>query len=135
MKDYIEHDGIVVKRDQNTVTVAITATSACAGCHAKEACNMGEKKEKIIDIKGSYDVMVGEKVTVIMQKSLSTPAVFLGYILPLVIMVIALFTMVLLSVPEPLAGIGSILVLLPYFILLRLFRHRIDKKFTFALKF
>ncbi len=135
MDKYIEHDGIVAETSADSVTVIITAVSACASCEAKGACTMADKKDKVVNIKGNYDVQKGDMVTVLMKQKLGFPALFLGYLLPLTIVIISLVLMVSLSVDEALSGLVSILVLLPYYIILRFFRRKIDKKFTFTLKF
>lgn len=133
-KDYIEHDGIVTSHGKDTVTVSITSVSACAGCHAKGMCTMAEQKDKIINISGQYDVNEGDKVVVVMQKKLGLPAVLLGYVIPLGLVIITLIVSLTLSLSEKLSGLLSLFILIPYYILLRFFKTGIDRKFTFTLK-
>jgi sigma-E factor negative regulatory protein RseC len=135
MDKYIEHEGIVTNKTDHSVTVTITTVSACASCQEKGACTMADKKDKIVDIKGNYNVKKGDLVTVLMQQKLGLPALILGYILPLVLVITSLVLLLSLSINEALSGLISILILLPYYIILRIFRRQIDKKFTFALKF
>jgi sigma-E factor negative regulatory protein RseC len=130
----IEHDGIVQKADKKSVTVRISSASACSGCHAAGSCTLTGKEEKIIDISGTYNVMAGDIVTVVMKKSMGYIAVALGYIFPFLGVITILIILASLSVPELTAGLASLAILIPYYIILYFFRNRINNKFTFTLK-
>ncbi|MCX6334488.1 MAG: SoxR reducing system RseC family protein [Bacteroidia bacterium] len=130
----IEHDGIVQESGNNHLTVRISSASACAGCHAEGSCTMSGKEEKIIDVTGSYNVSPGDKVTILMKQSAGYTALFLGYILPLIVVMAVLILLISISVPELTAGLGAVGVLIPYYSALWLFRKHIGKKFTFTIK-
>jgi len=74
-KGTIQHCGTVKKVDGNSVIVSITSNASCSGCHAKELCGISGKEEKIIDIRGSYNVSPGDPVTVLMDQSTGFKAV------------------------------------------------------------
>jgi sigma-E factor negative regulatory protein RseC len=130
----IYHNGIVNKSDHESVTVIITSESACSGCHAEGSCSMFGKEEKIVEVKGNYDVKEGDIVTVIMNQSTGFIALFFGYLLPLVIVIITLTSLLALNYTELISGLLSIASLLPYYLVLYLFRKRINNKFVFSLK-
>lgn len=130
----IEHDAIVKESGDDLLRVAVRAGSACKGCHAEGYCNPSGQQEKIIDIRGSYLLKAGEKVTVLMRLKTGYTAVFLGYILPLIFLIITLVITSLLLLPEPLIALSSILVLALYYLVLYLLRERISRKFTFSIK-
>ncbi|MCX6301301.1 MAG: SoxR reducing system RseC family protein [Bacteroidia bacterium] len=130
----IEHDGIVKSSDKKSVTVTISASSACAACHAEGMCSLSGRKEKIVEIRGMYNVLPGDNVTILMKQSTGYSAVFLGYVLPLILVVALLIILASLSVSELTAGIGALAILIPYYFTLYIFRNRINKKFTFTLK-
>ena len=130
----IDHGGIVQKVDDNSVTVIISSASACSGCHAEGSCNMSGKEDKIVEVTGNYNVKPGDNVTVLMKQSMGYTALFLGYLLPLITVITVLLLLISIKVPELIAGLGSVLILIPYYILLFLFRKRINEKFTFTLK-
>ncbi len=134
LKETIQHDGIVQKTDGKSVIVKITSKSACSGCHAEASCTLTGNEEKLVTVSGNYTVKAGDAVTVLMCKSMGYAAVLLGYLLPLVVILIILIILTSFSVPELTAGLLSIAVLIPYFTLLYLFRSKIDKKFTFTIK-
>lgn len=130
----IEHEGIVRNTGDDSVSVSIVSASACSGCHAAGICSLSGKEEKIIEVQGRYNVSPGENVKVLMTQSQGFTAVFLGYLLPLMLVVILLVILVSASVAELAAGIISLSVLLPYYLIIYLSRNRINRKFTFSLK-
>jgi sigma-E factor negative regulatory protein RseC len=130
----IQHDGTVTKVDGNSVLVSITSNSACSGCHAEGLCGISGKEEKIIDIRGRYNVSPGDSVTVMMEQSTGYKAVVLSYLAPLIIVITGLITCNILSFNELTAGLISILLLVPWYLILYLYRNKINRSFTFTLK-
>ncbi|MBK8883522.1 MAG: SoxR reducing system RseC family protein [Bacteroidales bacterium] len=127
------HKGIVQKIENKSVLVVITAHSACSGCHAAEACTMTGKEEKIIEVKGLYNVKPGDEVTIFMKQSNGYLAVLLAYVIPLVTILFSLIIFLTLKMPELTAGLLSLIMLIPYFTILYLFRNRINERFIFTL--
>jgi sigma-E factor negative regulatory protein RseC len=130
----IIHRGVVKKSDNESVTVVITSESACSGCHAEGSCTLSGKVEKSVIVKGRYMVNQGDSVTVSMKQSTGFTALFLGYLLPLIIVIMSLVLLVAMKYPELIAGLVSISSLLPYYLILYLFRKRIEEKFIFSIK-
>jgi sigma-E factor negative regulatory protein RseC len=130
----IQHNGIVKNVDNSSVQVGISSSPACSGCHAEGYCGISGKEEKIVDIKGKYDVSPGDNVTIMMEQSTGYKAVVLSYLIPLVIIIFCLVILNLFSINELTAGLISILLLVPYFLSLYLFRKKISRTFTFTLK-
>ncbi|MEI6048502.1 MAG: SoxR reducing system RseC family protein [Bacteroidota bacterium] len=130
----INHEGIVRKIDKKSAIVIISATSACSGCHAEGSCTLSGKEEKIIEVSGSYNVKPGDTVTILMKQSMGYAALFLGYLFPLISVVVILIILISMKVPELSAGLISLGMVIPYYIILYLFRRRINEKFTFTLK-
>lgn len=133
-RETIEHDGTVKKVDSNSVLVSISKSSACSGCHAEGMCGISGKQEKIVDVIGRYNVSPGDTVTVLMEISTGYKAVVLSYLIPLIIVIAGLIALNSLSASELTAGLVSISLLVPYFLILYLFRKKINRSFTFTLK-
>jgi positive regulator of sigma E activity len=129
----ISHDGVVDSTEGNDVVVRITSYAACNGCHARGACNVTEEKEKYMRIKAIGGFDPGEKVRVVLAQSLGFRALFLGYILPFLLVLTALLIASATGVSELVAGLISLSVLLPYYIGLKLFRGKLDRQFSFFL--
>ena len=130
----INHEGIVQSNENNKVFIAISSVSACSGCHAEGSCSMSGKEEKIIEVRGKYNVNPGDLVTIMMKQSMGYAALFLGYLLPVIAVVAVLITLISLKIPELASGIASLAILIPYYSILFFFRKNINEKFTFTLK-
>lgn len=135
MRESILHTGIVERVDTNRVIVRITQYSACAGCHAKSACTMSDKKEKQVEIEdASGDYHPGEAVVIIGQDSMGMEAVLWAFAVPVVLMLIAVVTGISSGWEETASGALGVLVLIPYYIVLYVLRDKLKKRFVFKLK-
>ena len=133
--DDIKHDGIVTKIDDRNVYVSIVTQSACSSCHAKGACNITELKNEIIEVVKTQgkEYNPGDRVQVYMEKSLGTKAVFLGYLLPFLLVLATLIIMLSLTSNQGLAGLVSLGVLIPYYLILYAKRKVMKKTFVFKI--
>lgn len=133
--DLIEHLGRVDAVTPNDIRVVIVSQSACASCHAKGACTASDSSEKIVVVtKPNHNFLVGETVKVLLKKSLGYKALLLGYLLPLVVLIVSLFLFSYLGVSEGKAGLCSLLTLIPYYTVIYLFKGSITKHFNFDIE-
>jgi len=135
-KENITHPGIIDKISSDSVFVKILAMSACSSCHAKSMCSVAEIEEKIVEVKkeDGREYQEGQNVTVAMQKSLGGKAVFLGYLLPFLLLIGVLILVLSLTGNEGIAGLSAIVVLIPYYWLLYMLRNRLKKTFSFRIE-
>lgn len=132
--DVVKHTGVVEAINGNSCYVRILQHSACSGCSAKRLCNSSESKEKIITVLlNGEDVQVGETVNIEGTVVQGLRAVYICYMIPLVLLIASLFLGVRIG-GEMLGVILSLGVLAVYFIVLYLFRNRIGEHFGFALR-
>ena len=132
MTNTIEHQGFIVSINNNIAHVKIEQTSACASCHVKAMCGASEKTEKIIDAHILNNTLkTGDQVTIIGQKSLGFQAILLAYVLPFVVLIVALFIANIFTTNEVIIGTCALTSLIPYFAILRLMRNKIQAKFQF----
>ena len=132
----IKHSGEIIEINNTEIKVKIISTSACAACHAKGSCTASDSADKIIDI-STFDASIysiGEHVNVVMRKDLGIKALFLGYLLPFILLVCSLFIIMNITNNELMSGIISLSVVIPYYLILYLFRNRIQKSFTFHIE-
>lgn len=131
----IRHKGIISNVDDQFNYVSIIAQSACAACHAKSACNVSDMNEEIIKIPKTPtdDYKTGQMVFVKMKKSLGTIAVMLGYFFPFLLVLVSLIILINI-VSEGIAGLISIGLLAPYYLILYVYRNRLNKKFVFEIE-
>jgi sigma-E factor negative regulatory protein RseC len=95
---------------------------------------MSGKEEKIIEVRGRYNVKPGDSVTILMKQSMGYAALLLGYVIPIIVVVACLSILVSFKVPELSSGLISVAILIPYYVILFFFRKTINEKFTFTLK-
>ena len=135
MSESIEHPGIVEQVDGSKVRVRITQYSACAGCHAKSACTISDRKDKWIDVEdASGDYHTGEAVVIVGENSLGREAVLLAFVLPVVIVLGAIVGGSAAGWSETVSGAFGLLVLVSYYIILYVLRDKLKKHFVFRLK-
>ena len=132
----VEHDAFVRKIEKDKIIVDILSKSACLSCQLRGICSVSDIEEKEVEVKinNTDKYEKGDKVTVYISQNQGLMAVFWGYFLPFLIMVATLIIGIKVSHNEGLAGLASIIILLPYYFILYLFREKISKKYNFKLK-
>lgn len=132
----ITHPGVIEEVSNDKVFVKVLAMSACSSCHAKGICNIAEVEEKIVELKKDpqKEYMPGQEVTVSMKRAQGTYAVLLGYIVPFFLLIGVLLMVLALSGNEGLAGLLAIIVLIPYYWMLYIYRNKLKSTFSFRIE-
>lgn len=131
----IEHQAFVKEIKENVIIVDVLSKSACMSCQVKGVCSVSDIAEKQVEvIKESDDIHIGDKVTVFLAQTLGFKAVLLGYIAPFFIVIFVLILMLQLTNNELIAGVSSISILIPYYLILYLLKDKISKKYKFRIK-
>ena len=131
----IDHLGIVDRIEGDVAHVKINSESACSACHAKGVCGAADQEEKFLDVPLSgASYKTGEQVHVQVARRLGFKAVALGYFYPFLLQMAVLILLLLIGMSELKAGSLALLSILPYYLLLYLFRKRIESTFTFSIK-
>ena len=135
-KNEIVHAGRILEITPDFTTVQIIVSSACSSCHAKALCGMSEEEEKVImlptDPYATYNV--GDEVQVCTKMAMGLKAVWISYVIPLIILMILILS--LSSVVEreayrALIAIGGVAV---YYLFVWLFRDKLSNEFVFNIK-
>lgn len=135
MQGEIEHKGIVQRVSEDKITVGIITESACASCHAKGACTVADIKDKEVEINNfSGSFHVGQHVTVAGRSSQGFKALLFGYLLPFLAVISTLIISISITGNEGLSGILALGILVPYYIILFLFRNKMKKILQFEIK-
>ena len=129
----ISPEGIVTKITDDELEIKILAQSACAACHAKSACGMGEQAEKILTVPRPKDkeFTINQKVNVRMAIGQGNKAAVLAYLIPIILLLAVLFVCLGLGINDGLAALISIVALVPYYIVLYLSRDKLKEKFEY----
>ncbi len=137
MNGRVRHSGIVETVDGECVKVRILQASACAHCKISGHCNASDSKEKIVDVRGVADASrfkAGDEVVVYASMNTASQALMLGFGLPFVVLVGVLFCVYALTADEALSALSGIAALIPYYILLWLFRERLAGRMRFGIE-
>lgn len=128
--------GVVSEINQTEVIVRIQQLSACSGCHAKEFCSSTDCADRYLSIPASDEEFeVGEQVLILGEDRLGRLAVFLSFVLPIIILVatLALSTYVF-GVSEVMAIVISVAILSLYYLALRLSDSKLRKIMVFRIE-
>ncbi len=132
----IRQHGTITDESKDSYYVKISVQSACSSCHANNLCHLTEVRDKIIEVAKNEDSLhkTGDEVEIMMEKSLGTKAVVLGYLLPFALLIISLLIVKQFIKSDGLAGLISIGVLVPYYLVLYAFRKLIGNTFVFRIR-
>lgn len=135
MSEVIRHKAYVKEVNLDSMIVTIVNQSACSSCHAKGACSVSDFQEKEIEITGfSKNYHNNEEVTILFKESYGFKALFFGYLMPFLLLVITLIAAINLTQNEGLSGLISLGVLIPYYTTLYFFRDHLKKIFKFEIE-
>ena len=132
----ITHRGRIVSITPEYTTVEIVSESACADCHAKGLCSLGDSKVKQVEVptRGWDNYTVGQEVSVVLRATMGHKAVWLAYVVPLLVMVAALLGILSAGGSELAAGLGAIGAVAAYYAVIWLLRDRLRKEYVFNIK-
>ena len=135
-KNEIAHSGRIVEITPDFTTVEITASSACSSCHAKGLCGMSETEQKRIMLPTDpySEHGVGDQVTVCTKMTMGLKAVWISYVIPLMILMILILSLSLVLENEAMRGVVAIAGVGLYYFLIWLFRDRLRSEFVFYMK-
>ena len=132
----ITHRGRIISITPEVTTVQIVSESACAACHARGLCSLGDSKLKEIELptRGWDNLKVGDEVDVVLRASMGHKAVWLAYVVPLVLMVAALLGTLAAGGAELVAGLVAIVVVGVYYLVIWLLRDKLKNAYIFNIK-
>ena len=137
MSNKIRHEGVIDSIDEGCVHVRILQTSACAACKVAGYCNAAEAKEKIIDVfcnPREKELLPGQPVTVSASGDVAARALLWAFGIPFVLLVTILVIVLWQIGDEGIAALSALLSLIPYYGLLYLMRHRMQRQMAFTIE-
>ena len=132
-KNTFVHSGVVSRIKGDSVTVTLEQNIHCEACHAKGSCGVSESENKeveILNFKDSFNI--NEPVNVVLKKALGLKAVFWAYVFPFILMFTTLIVASIFT-EEWVAGLVSLFVLIPYYILLYFLKNTFKKVFEISI--
>ena len=123
----------MLSTDGKMAHIQIVQSSACSACKAKAMCSSSESQTKEMDALMLEPMVAGDRVEVEVREHLAWRAVLLAYILPFVVMMVVIAVLELTTgLDEAVVGTLSLCAIALYYIGLSVFKHRLQKQFTFT---
>jgi sigma-E factor negative regulatory protein RseC len=135
-EDTICKEGIVRAIHGDQIEVEITISSACSECHAKSICIPTDHKRETVLAQSLYNehFEVGDKVHLVLKGSAGGKAVVLAYLLPFIVLMVALFGTYAITKSELAGVIVSVVFVVIYYIILKTQNKKIEQNFHFFVK-
>ncbi len=126
-KEYFEQSGLILSTGNGQVKVSIQG-AGCSACH-KSLCMLGDSKAKELEIMVHDNAFnTGDEVIVRISPSSGYTAVGMLYLVPFLFMITTLWVLTTLRYTEFIAGLSSLMILIPYFSIVFLMRKRLHHK-------
>ncbi len=136
MAEEVSHSGIVKEiTPEGKIKISIVSKANCISCQLNGVCSASDVKEKIVEVDHYGGVLkIGETVNVALAENTGFKAMFLGYLLPFLILFTTLIVLTELKFDELTAGLLSLATLVPYYFTLYIFKNKIKKNFSFFVR-
>lgn len=125
----IEHKAQIIKIRNNQLTVKIIDLSSCHDCQAEGSCGVegiGDGTMEVPYVHKAYKV--GDIITLVFTSSFGLLSVLLAFVLPLILLLCTLILSSLIIESEKFLALISLFIIMPYYAMLYLFRHKFEKK-------
>ncbi len=139
MPSKIEHEGRIVEIDADSIGVEIVSKSACAACHAKGVCGASEEQVRTVVVPqtlatAASDLKVGDSVKLVLSSKLGMKATVIAYGVPLLVLLAALMIFSALKIEQLYVGLFSLAAVAVYYVIIAIFRDKLDKDFYFTIE-
>lgn len=136
MKNEIKHKAKVLEMTPDFTTVEIVVSSACSECHAKGLCGISEEEQKVISLPtdpyATYNV--GDEVELCTKRTMGMKAVWISYVIPLMVLMILILSLSAVFEKEYMRGLVAIAGVGIYYFVVWLFRDKLKNEFVFYIK-
>lgn len=132
----ISHKGRIVEITPDITTVEIVSEPACGSCHASALCGLSGSKKKAIQVptSGWKEYRTGDEVEVLLKASMGHKAVWIAYVVPLIVLIAVLLGLVAAGVAELVAGLAALGTVALYYLAVWIFRDRLRNEYIFTIR-
>ena len=136
MKKEIYHDGKIIEITPEFTSVEIISSSVCSQCHAKGLCGFSEEESKVVMVPTSpyTERKVGDTVTLALKQTMGLKAVWISYVIPLIILMILVLSLSSVIDNEVWTGLTAIGGVALYYLVIWLLRDKLKNEFVFYIK-
>jgi sigma-E factor negative regulatory protein RseC len=130
----IDHAGVVKSVKDGIATVEILQKTSCASCELTGVCSSSESSIKEVEVPiKQLNYQQGDHVNIVFTRSEGFTALFIGYVLPFIVMVTTMSVAKVIGYDDLVAGLASLLILIPYYGSLFFLKNKIRALFEFRL--
>lgn len=129
----IEHRGIISKKNGKTPEIKLKKSDGCEKCPISSCCST-KSTDKVVVEENDEVFSVGDKVVVCVSDKAEKLGVLLSYILPSVILFVSLLAGFASNMTEDYCAYGAIAALSVYYLLLFIFRKKLDNVAKITIK-
>lgn len=132
----IRHEGKIIEITPEFTSVEIISSSACSQCHAKGLCGFSEEESKVVMVPTSpyAERKVGDTVVLALKQTMGLKAVWISYVIPLIILMILVLSLSSVIGNEIFTGLAAIGGVALYYLVIWLLRDRLKNEFVFYIK-
>lgn len=131
--NFVKHEGVISKISNTSYTVSLKGNVSCEGCKAQSACGVSDSNDKEIEIfNTNQSFQLNEQVDVVLKKELGLKAVFWAYVFPFILLFVVLIV-TSLFLKEWIAGLVSIAILVPYYLVIYFMKDAFQKVFQVSI--
>ena len=136
MKKEVYHDGKIIEITPEFTSVELISSSACSQCHAKGLCGFSEEESKVVMVPTSpyTERKVGDTVTLALKQTMGLKAVWISYVIPLIILMILVLSLSSVIDNEVWTGLAAIGGVALYYLVIWLLRDKLKNEFVFYIK-
>ena len=136
MKKEIYHDGKIIEITPEFTSVEIISSSACSQCHAKGLCGFSDEESKVVMVPTSpyTERKVGDTVTLALKQTMGLKAVWISYVIPLIILMILVLSLSSVIDNEVWTGLAAIGGVALYYLVIWLLQDKLKNEFVFYIK-
>lgn len=127
----VTRSGIVTAVNGSVADIQIIQYSACSSCRIRALCAPGESAPRMVQAPNDGTLAPGMSVVLSMDERLGWLGVTVGFILPLVLVVVTLFLTKGRVPREEIAGLIALATLVPYYGTVRALRRFFERVVRF----
>jgi sigma-E factor negative regulatory protein RseC len=128
--DNITHAGVVTKCSNSRALIRLAVKSECHSCTIKNICGIDQSDKSLIEVPAG-NLHIGDAVQLTVTTSFGFTALMWAYMIPFLLVVMALFASYYLGLSEALSGLFSLAILVPYFLALYFLKERIKNQLQY----
>ncbi len=134
--DDIIHKGRIVEITPDFTSVEIIRPSACSGCHAKSLCGLAASETNLVMLPTDpySEHRVGDEVELVMKYSMGMKAVWISYMIPLLILLILILSLSPVIADELYRGLIAIGGVALYYFIIWLLRGKLENEVVFRIR-